>query len=451
MEEEYFTVTLTSSDTSYADNTLASFRTFLPKEVLLDGKWTVAITELHYTRSWFNVIEDENVILFDDRGMMTTTNNPIKAGWYDDDALLKALNKSIDECFKLNQPIQTRKGDSDKILAERPTIAFNENTRQVELKSGKYGKKEYFVHLSWRLADMLGLSRRKNYYTPERQRKDEPQVEIATQDKSIKGDWYGMNCYDLNYGIHSLFIYSNIVSPVIVGNAYAPLLRVVPIENRKFGAQCHQIFQKPYFYPVTSNCFQVIETQIRDKEGKLIPFKFGETTIVSGLQASTMKLFKQVGRGTYFVGRRYQRGNGFFGKMIKSAIFPFLKYIGSRGLKTAVAIGREVVNDPNADFKTVAKRKLLESGIEVLEDGAKRVKKYVQTGEGVKRRKTESIKAKKKEPKSKVKKKLKTKTKHPKTSTAKSVKKKKKPVKKRSKSRKNKPHPFLKKNGTPSV
>lgn len=94
--------------------------------------------------------------------------------------------------------------------------------------------------------------------------------------------------------------------------------------------------------------------------------------------------FSHSGSGV-FVGNRYQKGNGFFGRVIKNAILPFLKYIGKKGIKTAVAIGGEAVKDPS-NFKEIAKSKLKEIGMEAIDDGAERIKKYVQTGQGIKRK-----------------------------------------------------------------
>lgn len=99
-----------------------------------------------------------------------------------------------------------------------------------------------------------------------------------------------------------------------------------------------------------------------------------------------------VGRGTYFVGRRYQRGNGFFGSMLKNAIFPLLKYLGAKGIKTAVAIGKEAAENPSASLKAIAKQKFQEAGVEAMEDGLGRVKRLVQGGSGLKRkRRSEGI------------------------------------------------------------
>ena len=104
-----------------------------------------------------------------------------------------------------------------------------------------------------------------------------------------------------------------------------------------------------------------------------------------------MKARYHIGRGTYFVGRRYQHGNGFFGNMLRNAIFPLLKYLGAKGVKTAIAIGKEAVEKPVKSLRDIAKRKLKESGLEVMDEGVSRYRKYVQGGSGMKRRRTESV------------------------------------------------------------
>lgn len=99
----------------------------------------------------------------------------------------------------------------------------------------------------------------------------------------------------------------------------------------------------------------------------------------------------QRGRGTFFAGARYQRGHGFFSSMVHRAVLPFLKYLGTQGIKTAVAIGEEAISNPS-EFKNIAKRKLQEVGIQAVDDGAKRIKKFVQTGEGVESQQRDKLK-----------------------------------------------------------
>ena len=171
-----------------------------------------------------------------------------------------------------------------------------------------------------------------------------------------------------------------------------------------------------------------------------------------------MRFSRQVGRGTYFAGRRYQRGNGFFGRMIKNAIYPLLKYIGSKGIKTAMAIGKEAITDPSTDLKTIAKRKLKETGLEVMEDSVKKVREYVQSGRGLKRKRLGGIKRNTKRTKTSAKQSPSAKITKPKRTSKPKRRPKLKPIKKKAALRKRVTqvkkklqHLFLKKNGSAPV
>jgi hypothetical protein len=93
---------------------------------------------------------------------------------------------------------------------------------------------------------------------------------------------------------------------------------------------------------------------------------------------------KQSGAGLFspYAGHQYQRGNGFFSNVMKKGVLPFLRYIGLKGLGKFNELASEAVRNPD-EFKAIAKRKLREMAGEALEDGGKRAKKFIQTGEGI--------------------------------------------------------------------
>jgi hypothetical protein len=105
-----------------------------------------------------------------------------------------------------------------------------------------------------------------------------------------------------------------------------------------------------------------------------------------------------------FVGNRYQRGNGFFGRIFKSAILPLMKYLG----KQAVATGADIAQDAldGQSIKESVKKRGREALTTIGTAGVKRAKHFVQTGKGRKRRKksTKKVKSKRKSKKLKCKK-----------------------------------------------
>ena len=83
---------------------------------------------------------------------------------------------------------------------------------------------------------------------------------------------------DLRRGFESLYVYSGIVEPRIVGDKIAPLLRIVPITGRH-GAMVTASFDHVQYIPVLSREFGTIETEIRDDTGRLVPFGCGKVTV----------------------------------------------------------------------------------------------------------------------------------------------------------------------------
>ena len=68
---------------------------------------------------------------------------------------------------------------------------------------------------------------------------------------------------DLRRGFESLYVYSSIVEPRIVGDKIAPLLRIVPITERH-GEMVTTSFDHVQYIPVLSREFSSVETEIRD-------------------------------------------------------------------------------------------------------------------------------------------------------------------------------------------
>lgn len=94
----------------------------------------------------------------------------------------------------------------------------------------------------------------------------------------------------------------------------------------------------------------------------------------------------QAGSGiATYTGLRYQKGNGFFGRIMKGFALPLLKYFGKQGLSAAGNLVSEYRSNPNKSIKDLLKDQAKTSLSDITQDGAERVKKFIQTGKGVKR------------------------------------------------------------------
>lgn len=97
---------------------------------------------------------------------------------------------------------------------------------------------------------------------------------------------------------------------------------------------------------------------------------------------------QQAGTGiSGFQGYRYQRGHGFFGRLISKAVFPLFKFLGQSALATGANIASDVIVNKR-NLKEAAKEHLESAGKDIANAGIQRAKKFVLEGKGRKRKKT---------------------------------------------------------------
>ena len=87
----------------------------------------------------------------------------------------------------------------------------------------------------------------------------------------------GYSIVDLRHGFESLYVYSSIVEPRIVGDKIAPLLRIV-LTTGRYGDIVTARFDQVQYIPVLSRKFNSVETEIRDDTGRSVPFERGKVT-----------------------------------------------------------------------------------------------------------------------------------------------------------------------------
>ena len=97
----------------------------------------------------------------------------------------------------------------------------------------------------------------------------------------------------------------------------------------------------------------------------------------------------QAGYGQLFYrGVRYQRGHGFFGRLISGTVLPLLRYLGKKALGTATHVATDYLSGEN--IKKSIKRRGKETASNVLED----LSNKIQKGEGIKRGRKRKLKVK---------------------------------------------------------
>jgi len=260
-------IKLVSNVQSVETNTIASFVTQLSSKLVLEGKWEVAIVEVSYYKSWYNVQNDNEIQLLDESGAYVATDKKLKVsrGYYEnDEELIKEINKVIKTAG----------------LTLAPELTYNSLNKICSINAGSTEMFKVYPEFSNEIKDILGLKNRflnNEYYDIN----NDIIAEVFNGNEMFhKNVFNGYHPIQLMGSHHSLYFYSNIVLPTHVGDTKAQLLKIVDVsDDKKFGQVCTLTYQNPQYMPVLGNEIDLIEIEIRDDTGKLIPFMFGRVRI----------------------------------------------------------------------------------------------------------------------------------------------------------------------------
>ena len=240
----YLVLPSNSSMDIHPNNTLAQYITNLPRRISLHGDWECGLTEIHYPHDWYNVRNTRMVVEHEE----STHNVYLDDGYYDSPkTLVEALN-----------------------LDKESRVKFSYDS--VTQKMRAHLKRQTKFRLYGDLSDILGFSN-------------------ITSDADHRVTLPANSVVDLRRGFESLYVYSSMVEPRIVGDKIVPLLRIVPITGRH-GEMVTTRFDHVQYIPVMSREFGTIETEIRDDTGRPVPFERGKVTVTLHFRRRSTGLFR---------------------------------------------------------------------------------------------------------------------------------------------------------------
>ena len=229
-----------SSMDIFPHNTLANYQTKLHKTVELGGagEWEVAIVEMMFPLTMYNVGQHENFIRLVAENEKADSKYSVPSQFYSsNEHLLSSITciPAVNEQFK---------------------FAYQQSTGRFSINRTKECKAA--INMGKDLVKILGF---------------EIDAPFA----------FGVAKHPANLLAsvpQQLFVYSDIVEPQLVGDTIAPLLRIVAIRSKfEFGKCVAVTYETPHYIRVQRRQFETIEIDIRDNTGKPIPFEFG-TVIV---------------------------------------------------------------------------------------------------------------------------------------------------------------------------
>ena len=209
-----------------------------------NGDWECGLTEIHYPHDWYNVRNTRMVVEHEE----STHNVYLDDGYYDSPkTLVEALN-----------------------LDKESRVKFSYDS--VTQKMRAHLKRQTKFRLYGDLSDILGFSN-------------------ITSDADHTVTLPANSVVDLRRGFESLYVYSSMVEPRVVGDKIVPLLRIVPITGRH-GEMVTTHFDHVHYIPVMSREFGTIETEIRDDTGRPVPFERGKVTVTLHFRRRSTGLFR---------------------------------------------------------------------------------------------------------------------------------------------------------------
>ena len=233
----YLTLPSDSSVKYYPNNTIARFVTKLPETIRLHGHYEMALAEIIYPHTWYNLNNDDERYWVSFNYPNVTKKVPIPSGYYDDGhALLDVLDMEHMQEFGVR-------------------FSYNRTSSRFNLTVRPPGQQTF--EMSKDLQTYMGL-------------------EIRGCDKS-----YSIRAntdFDANRGLNLMYVYCDVASHSIVGDTKTPLLRVCNITGKHRDFVRHT-YNQPHYVPVGRHEFDTIEIAIYNELGKPMPFQYGKSVV----------------------------------------------------------------------------------------------------------------------------------------------------------------------------
>lgn len=271
-----------SSSKFYPNNTLARFITKLHSSVELSGDWEVALSEIHFPRTWYTIPKEGVVFTVDCKACV---DPPFDKKYYSH--IVHSPSDEFPKVVLIEKPPR-----EDLQFAMRLRGGYYENmeelVREMNFETlNKCAHNHIAKEASAPKIKYSELSKRTSYQIPIRHSMTFPPslctilglgIEQSTL-RSIDGKTImSEHVSDIDGGIHSLYVYCDLLEHVIVGDTSAPLLRLVDAKGKN-GDMQHRCYDPPRYVPLRKKNFDCVEIDIRDDLGQPIAFESGKLSV----------------------------------------------------------------------------------------------------------------------------------------------------------------------------
>ena len=240
-----------SSTKYYPDNYPTNFKVHLPKVISFESKYEVALLEISYPHNFFNIRDQEIDISYVNNEETVNHNIKIKDGFYEDiETLIELLNFSVNSVRAIPENIKNLITFVTKDKSNLSKVGISRNNKEIE------------VSLTRGLCHLMGFENSNNA----------AKIKFNTS----KTSEYPA---DVFRGLHSMYIYTDIIERQIVGDSLVPLLRICGLNNEDEGKNVSIRFNNPRYLPVSVNNISSIHINLRNEYGHNLPFRSGNVTL----------------------------------------------------------------------------------------------------------------------------------------------------------------------------
>lgn len=239
---------------AYPENKSSHYITLLAKRLELSGRWQVALTEISYNHSWYNV-EKNFCKIFATSHNGNETSFRVDPGYYSPSELISTLNDRI--------------GNANVNLLSR--FKYNEQANSVQLQM----EVRENIIISEKLGYMLGFTNTCIFRGPEQLNPDRDEANAPT----LSVIYNANQACDFDYKNHYIYLYCDIIEHQIVGNTYSQLLRCIPTRSQDHGHYVTHEFRNLQYLNLSSNNISSVEISLRTDSGELFRFNSGKTVI----------------------------------------------------------------------------------------------------------------------------------------------------------------------------
>lgn len=237
----------------YPENSAANYRIQLPTAIIAPvGTLEVGLTEIHFPSKCYTMDTRELQINMTrangQRTAIQLPQNPFETV----DAMVEEFNKQL-TADTIPAGFEYQK------LMNRMVVFLNYDATYISLE------------MSAKLASVLGL-------TPIGY-KSETFI-LSTEIKKHNASAIGVRGVDLFDGLHSFYVYSDIVEPTMVGNTRSNILRVIPRPGSLPSSNAYHEVKTVHYRPFNGSHRKTLEVDIRLDNGSRPLFVPGKVSVV---------------------------------------------------------------------------------------------------------------------------------------------------------------------------